>query len=334
MVSYLVPFLFMGKIALSMCNRIKRIEQYKSLIKAFADPCDGVIYHYTSAEGFRGIIENSEIWLSNVRFVNDTTECRALQEETDLFDDSDLTNKYVRDRWRRFIRNPDNDCDTYIASFSTGQESLEQWRAYGNFRICFEANKLIRPGSNLYQCVYSNEEIKKWILEKEKVKEWKGDILDDQYKGGAAFNLIYAASKKYKNVYFEKEREVRLIAVSHHTWEPFANSFSMFEDDLPIHYRDHPTYKIPVPYVKFFVTETEEQEDEQDKMVKETARQMKERKFNEEKNKRRDLLPITEILIGPMLHKKEAETACKILLRDKGYESVKVNISNIPYRGF
>ena len=47
----------------------------------------------------------------------------------------------------------------------------------------------------------------------------------------------------------------------------------------------------------------------------------------------RYLLPIREVLIGPMIHQEEAKFACKILLKDKGYENVKVNVSGIPYRG-
>lgn len=35
-------------------------------MEAIADLIDGVIYHYASAEGLREIIENSEIWLTNV----------------------------------------------------------------------------------------------------------------------------------------------------------------------------------------------------------------------------------------------------------------------------
>ena len=246
-----------------MDERQKHINQFMSLMSAFADPVDEAIYHYTSAEGLRGIIENSEIWLTNVAFVNDTTECKALKKEIDLFIDSDFTNNIVRDRWKEFIDDPDSNYDTYISSFSRGKESLEQWRSYGNFRIGFEANKLISLYSNLYQCVYRNEEIKKWILEKEKAKEWDGDSLDDGSKWFAAFNLIYAASRKYKNVHFEKEREVRLIAVSHHTWDPYHNSPSMYKKDPPIHYRDHPVYKMPIPYVKFFIDDGKPQDDTQ-----------------------------------------------------------------------
>jgi len=297
---------------------------------AIADPVDEVIYHYTSAEGLRGIIENSEIWLTNVAFVNDKTECKALQEEKALFKDKDFTNSFVRDMWNRFDRHPDDNFDTYIASFSRGPETLDQWRAYGNFRIGFNANKLMSPRSNVYQCVYIKNKIKNWILKKERLKEWQGNSLTDEYKRGAAYNLIYAASMKYKNSHFKNEREVRLISISHHTWKPFPNSPSMFKDDPPIHYRNHPVYKTPVPYIKFII----DKDEAQPIIVSETEIEMKQRKLKEENIRKRDLLPIVEILVGPMLHQEEARISCKILLSDKGYENVKTNLSKIPYRGF
>ena len=318
-----------------MNDGIKRIEQYKGLIKVFADHCDDVIYHYTSAEGLRGIIENREIWLTNTAFVNDTSECRALQEEKRLFVEGDFTNSYVKDKWKNFISDLkiEND-NTYIASFSCGDESLDQWRAYGHFRIGFEVKKLIRRSFNLYRCLYSKRQIKDWILKKEKVKEWQGDSLNDEWKRRAAFDLIDAASKKYKNKYFKNEKEVRIISISHSNSVLYSDSPAMFKEDPPIHYRDHPAYKIPCPYVKFFIEETAGQENEQERKVEETFWQMKERNLNEEKNKRRGLLPITEILIGPMQHQKKAEIACKKFLSDTGYENVGVNVSSIPYRGF
>lgn len=160
-----------------MDERQNRINQFISLMSAFADPVDEVIYHYTSAEGLRGIIENSEIWLTNVAFTNDTTECKALQEEKDLFIDSDFTNNLVRDSWRDFVHNSGNDYDTYITSFSRGEESLEQWRGYGNFRIGFEANKLISPCSNLYPCVYNKKISKSGYSKKRKRKNGRATVL-------------------------------------------------------------------------------------------------------------------------------------------------------------
>jgi hypothetical protein len=314
---------------------IKSIEQNKRLIKAFADPCDGVIYHYTSGDGLKGIVENSEMWLTNTAFVNDITECKALQEEKNLFNDNDFSNTYVADSWRNFIQYPDGrDNNTYIASFSKGEESLGQWRAYGNFRIGFRAKDLVKSPFNLYKCVYEKDEIKKWILKKEKVKEWGGDGLDDQVKRGTSDVLIRAASKKYKNKHFKEENEIRLAVISDHTWERFPNSPSIYENDPPIHYRNHPAFKMPVPYVKFFIGDKIQQVKGAKGDKKETAIDMKKRKLKEEKETIKALLPITEIFVGPMPHQKEAELACKILLKDNGYENVKVDVSKMPYRGF
>ncbi len=317
-----------------MDKREKGNEQYKKLMKTFADSCEGIIYHYTSAEGLRGIIENNEIWLTNTAFVNDTTECKALQEKKDLFINEEFSNEYIREAWFNFIKHQYNRNTMYIISFSRGKESLEQWRAYGNFRIGFETKKLVKSNFNLYECVYHKQEIKDWILEKEKVNEWKGDCLEEMHKKGAAFNLIYVASVKYKNVNYIAEEEIRLIGISHHTWEPYQKSPGMFEKDPPIHFRDHPVYKIPVPYVKFFIGNEEEEVIKKDYRQIESAIQMKRRKLEEEKDKKRELLPIKEILIGPMLNQKDAKIVCEILLCEKGHVNVKVNSSDIPYRGF
>jgi hypothetical protein len=165
-------------------------------------------------------------------------------------------------------------------------------------------------------------------LKKEKIDEWKG-LTDSEEKTNAAYNLLYVASMKYKNKHFKSEKEVRLIATSHHNWI-FQNTPEGYEDDLPIHFRRHPVYGFPVPYVKFFI---EQDSSDNTKRVKETEKQMKERKLKEESIKERKLLPITEVIVGPMAHQKEAKAACEILLAERGYKNVRVSVSSIPYRG-
>ena len=54
----------------------------------------------------------------------------------------------------------------------------------------------------------------------------------------------------------------------------------------------------------------------------------------EERKGPRNLLPIEDILIGPMLDQEKAKAACEILLYANGYNKVSVDISKIPYRGF
>lgn len=315
---------------------MKLEEQYDSLIKTFDDPCPDRIYHYTSAEGLRGIIENSEIWLTNVAFVNDKTECRALQNEKDLFTNSDFTCEYLKRRWNDFIKRESEERDTYIASFSTLKGSLDQWRAYGTFCIGFDAKELLsRVGFYFYQCVYHKNDIKKWILEKSTVQEWKGSNLNDEWKSGAAYHLIYiAATRKFKHWAFEQENEVRIIAVSHPTWE-FPNSPSLYAHDPPIYYRDHPILRLPVPYVKLFNADTNTSDHTLHNTSTETCMGMKDRKRESEKTiTTRRLLPIKEVVIGSMAHQREAKIACEMLLKDKGYDNVVVDAKDIPFRGF
>ena len=293
--------------------------------------------HYTSAAGLNGIIESNEIWLSNVAFVNDNTECLALKWEDQLFDTNGITNKDVKDAWEAYIdEKTDSEKVTYIASFTDSDESLEQWRAYGNFRIRFETTNLkdISP-FNFYRCVYDRDSIKQWILEKSNSNEWGGSSLKEQDKRLAASQLIYAASRKYKNKYFKEEKEVRIVTVSYHTCGVYTNSPLMYKKDRPIHFRDHSTFNLPVPYVKLFIPDKKKAaQNKKPELATGTYRQMKERKREEERTTPRAFLPIKEVLIGPMMHQHEAQIAYEILLKDKGHEDVKVEISNIPYRGF
>lgn len=136
------------------------------LLRIFSERYTGTIYHYTSAEGIAGIINNHEIWMSNTAFMNDTTELRTLQDESNILKDDDFTNKYMRRAWHDIQRsrfyNPNY---YYMASFSRVKDMLEQWRAYGSFCIGFDSKKLqLIKGVSLYRCLYRTSDIRKWIL--------------------------------------------------------------------------------------------------------------------------------------------------------------------------
>ncbi|HOW53873.1 MAG TPA: DUF2971 domain-containing protein [Syntrophorhabdaceae bacterium] len=259
------------------------------------------MYHYTSADGMSGIIDRHEIWMSNTAFMNDTTELKMLQNAKTIFNDNDFANEAVRHEWHEMLErqqfNANRQTDYYMASFSRKTDSLEQWRAYGNFCIGFDAKKLaVKKRVFLYSCLYTENDIRRWLLKKEKMHKWK-ELEDDEEKRIGAYSLFDVASMKHKNEHFRNEREVRLITVSNHNWL-YNNSPEMYEDDLPIHFRRHSVYGFPVPYVKFFI---EHESNENTRRMKETEKEMKERKRKEEGIKLRELLPITEVIVGPIL---------------------------------
>ena len=314
-------------------RQLWKYAQLGKLIQAFSEPYSGQIFHYTSADGIVGIIDNHEIWMTNTAFMNDTTELRMLGNCSDMLKDNDFTNDFVKHEWHTIFEqlnfNKDMPNYYYMASFSKEKDLLEQWRAYGNFCIGFEAKKL-RAGRRVssFSCLYTENDIRRWILSKEKINKWK-DLMDDEEKRIAAYDLLYVASMKYKNSHFKNEKEVRLVAISHHNWI-YDNSPEMYEGDLPIHFRRHPMHGFPIPYVKFFIGQDNWNNAER---VKEKEQEMKKRKLKEEGSKERKLLPITEVIIGPIAHQEEAKSACEILLAEKGYKGIRVSISKIPYRG-
>jgi nuclear transport factor 2 (NTF2) superfamily protein len=239
-----------------------KYEHLKKLKQAFSEPYRGRVYHYTSAEGISGIIDKHEIWMSNIAFTNDTTELKALANATGILKDKAFANDAVKEAWCRMADrthiNEITQPDFYMASFSRKRDSLEPWRAYGNFCIGFDAKQLaIRRHVSLYKCLYADNAILKWILEKERITEL--DSLPDEDRRNAAYNLLYVASMKYKNRCFSIEKE--------------------------------------------------------------------------EAAKQRELLPIKEVIVGPMAYQREAKTACEILLCERGYKQVTVKLSEIPYRG-
>jgi hypothetical protein len=316
-----------------------RLSQLCVLHEAFRDRVRGTVYHYTSAEGFRGIVANGEIWLTNTAFVNDTTECKAFWElgKKDVFGTGPFPNKYVEASWdrRANMRREHYDNIYYVASFSKAKDMLQQYRAYGSFCIGFKASELMKRGFRLYDCVYDAKQIREWIRSKSVAQQWGGDCLDDQAKSGAAHNLMFAASIKYKSKHYRDEREVRLLSESHHTWGSLSNCPSLFAKDPPIHFRDHPVYKMPIPYAKFFISPSDAKERPHKGIQKETSLQMKRRKVKDEEKDAmlRELLPLKELWIGPMARQEEAKLACEIMLREKGYEDVQVQVAKIPYRG-
>ena len=311
-------------------SRADKYEHLKKLIQAFSEPYRDTVYHYTSADGISGIIDKHEIWMSNTAFMNDTTELKALEKATGI-KDSDFTNDAVKEAWRRRgNRAGIHEMNQYyMASFSKKKDSLEQWRAYGNFCIGFDATKLaIKRHISLYECLYNEDAIREWILAEEKIPEWTS-LPDEDQRNNAAYNLLYVASMKYKNKCFSTEEEIRLVATSYHNWG-YLDSPGRHEDDLPIHFRPHRLYGFPVPYLKFFI---ERESNNRPQGTKETETQWKERKLNEEAAKQRELLPITEVIVGPMVYQREAITACNILLSERGYKQLPVTVSDIPYRG-
>ena len=93
------------------------------------------VYHYTTTEGFKGILESAEIWATSIYCLNDWTEfeyarepfidsVRALLIDKEAADGATLLLSSL------FEKRP----PLFVCSFSAARDGddLSQWRAYSN----------------------------------------------------------------------------------------------------------------------------------------------------------------------------------------------------------
>lgn len=93
-----------------------------------------LLYHYTTAEGFLGIVGTGSIWATDIRFLNDSAEFTfardALVREL-LRGTRRLRNGRVRAIVQRELDSfASSTVPAYVVSFSERGNSLSQWRAY------------------------------------------------------------------------------------------------------------------------------------------------------------------------------------------------------------
>lgn len=97
------------------------------------------LYHYTSAEAFMGICRNNEIWLGDVRFMNDPSELsfgqQVAYQALNHFSDSseaetmiEIVKEALAEISAKSIAQP----TIFAFSLCRISDALPQWRQYGD----------------------------------------------------------------------------------------------------------------------------------------------------------------------------------------------------------
>ncbi|MEZ8306834.1 DUF2971 domain-containing protein [Vibrio splendidus] len=112
--------------------------------------------HYCSPLVFKSIIENKEIWATDLRSTNDPSE---VIEGNKII--SKLWNEMTEDKDIQFQDNINSNDIHLSTSFSKTPDSLSQWRAYGDdgkgFSLGFCENTLFFVNSEIEWRTYDNE---------------------------------------------------------------------------------------------------------------------------------------------------------------------------------
>lgn len=316
---------------------VKKIIR-EEILRAFGAETypDGLIYHYTSINGFFNIISSNELWLTDYMYMNDASEVNhgidlAKQILGEIEVDKKEKEEIVK-KWQSEIENKlyDRIC---IACFSSERDSLSQWRGYGgaDIGICLgfsfkEPFFLYDTQARLNRVIYDQNKQKEIIRilfhifliisdwDKGKiVHDFKGNIIKHEEKENLvskyAIRDLYEYIVYFKNESFSDEREIRWVYSED---RKIHDSFQLDYAERLFRYRNN----LIIPYTTssslFFVNPSN--------------------KYGEQKEK--DALPLQEVIVGPQENIDLVLKGVREFLDGTGFGSVVVSKSNIPFRPY
>lgn len=271
---------------------------------------DGLRYHYTDATGLLGIIQNSRLWATDLRFLNDPSEGDFLPERlldimgSKCVGSSDTEQKII-EGVKKALRDPRSDYATFCVSLSTNGDLLSQWRGYGGFGKGYAVglnlglgNRLPHPQiASYYDVVYGDEGLQELATDLLDLFVSSADKWEDQMYDEWAFTLRVIA-KSFKDISYKEEKESRLIC------KYSENTEKLFGNELPIHFRARGSDIVPYIPMSLSLLENEEEPH----------------------------LPIERIVVGPGVDFERNQASIKALLKVHSYDNVKVEQSIIPFR--
>lgn len=157
---------------------------------------DGSIYHYTSLEGLKGIIEGNALWLTHYKFLNDPNELVYYKK----YDENNMI-KAIFDKISAQLI-------PMIMSFSEDSDSYSLWSNYTNhygFNIEFDIKKL-RKNFRSFQEVQKDEWARAFMEgrinysteQQEKIKNKESDNISEILK--ANINDLIVEKPELRNM--------------------------------------------------------------------------------------------------------------------------------------
>jgi hypothetical protein len=285
-------------------------------IRAYAnEPTPGVLWHYTSWSGLKGIIEQNVMWASSAAYLNDTMELthamefirRVASEGGHQILVDLLSERYpyiAPERW-------------FVASLSAKPDDLGQWRGYSEtdsrFAIGFDKAALTKlaPEWRLVECVYRDADkealIQQTMSDLSKSREAGNH---DRLKGynEAQRRSIYVLAGlacQMKDICFEQEAEQRLVK------EVGREDLSTGVHLPKERYRFRQSKSLAIPFLEIALG-------------------------TKAQGSRNADHPIREVIVGPGTDEQKVlnrGTASKLLIAN-GLYAVRVLTSKVPFRSY
>lgn len=271
--------------------------------------------HYTDLNGFKGILEAKEFWLSDHRFLNDSSEhSYGKKLAIDVIgkaihnDEGTKFSGLLKDALREIT---DSTPVFYVGSFSLAEDRLDQWKGYGrtNEGVCLVLENdvvsgreglLTRlPAIDPLEVIYDPQEQSRRLetvisIFREEFNSRPCDVSNtfSLWQKDLAFLVAYQLIR-FKHEEYSSENEIRLVVSS----------------KSPILNHQRPRHRVSngrlIPYV---TTKSQNRSEE--------AR-----------------LPLKGVIVGPLATHDAVIRSVEVFLANMGYKDVFVRGSAVPFRG-
>jgi len=279
------------------------------------------LYHYTTVEGLKGILNRRSIWLTHTSTLNDPLELKYGKQLI-----IDILNEAINNENEDNIKNLLKRLSTYVTAFDTilyqtyvacfckTENLLSQWRSYAaqgggyNLGLRFQSNTkfyhtIDDTEENSYvilrKMIYNVNEQKELVSNyisfiikssKEALKSFKErDDIPEAWPFIAAsecVNIFFDLILSFKNPVFQEEKEWRLIKVMEAEHKPEILRFREISEGL-------------IPYLETFIFDDLEGE---------------------------YTFPLFEINFGPMLDNARTKSVLELFLNKEAASSNKIKI--------
>ncbi|WP_176758483.1 DUF2971 domain-containing protein [Limimonas halophila] len=214
------------------------------------------LFHYTDANGLKGILKSQSLWLTDNLFLNDSNEIfHGLDIAKEILSEKENDNTldksarefaaFLRDNLSRHIRV----FTPMTVSFCEDPDLLSQWHGYGKgkigYSIGFDTNFLINEDNVMIFKVLYNAEQQKSILEKvihramqefQRSKISLEDINENLFIYRKLFMAFYCLALAFKDPNFEIEQEWRAAKL---TIPGYDNIQTRISNDILIPFYEH-----------------------------------------------------------------------------------------------
>jgi len=315
-------------------NEILKFYHCREFTSTKPIPSSGFLFHYTTADGLKGIIEKNELWATSAYFLNDSSEisygCGVLREVLDFWiaqnsnRSASLSLRLAQDIRKSF--GDDASPSIYVACFCEKDDLLSQWRAYGQsggysfgFKVpASDMSRGFKPEASTYTAKWvkvhydRSEQVKKCrsvldsvlaMSDNPKIAQAIADFDSHPQVGYPVFqrlliDILLEEIVSFKNKAFAVEEEWRVVVRQRELVKQGTDDGGKLP--APINFRS--SKGVLIPYIRLIPTSPPEK------------------------------LPIACIRSGPTLEKATTAMGVRMMLEKNGFPNVQIEGSDIPVR--